>query len=222
VTGAHSKGLYGRITRHRVATALLLAFLVAQPSTADDRQLLHANSGAQTNVLLILDSSHSMTNDFSGRFNLPAYMDDFLYPQGTFAVVGSKIGVAKSVIREVLTKTAGVNWGFAYYRNPNQQFGASQALSGIGTDGAKLSGQTLANGGVEWLYFADTLSGGGPISKLLGGPFDPNEYPDIQQGRFMQFGHKVGRTYKKYDTGDVADIRPPYPSTIQSPVSYFL
>ena len=79
-----SGSLIGFATRHRVAVAMLLVFLTAQPATPDDRQLLRANAGANTNVLLILDSSHSMASEFSNSFSLPAYMDDFLYPQGTF------------------------------------------------------------------------------------------------------------------------------------------
>ena len=29
------------------------------------------------------------------------------------------------MLRQVLTNTAGVNWAFSYYRNPNQTFGAA-------------------------------------------------------------------------------------------------
>src|SRR5215470_13087214 len=204
-----SSSVIGFVTRHRVAVAMLLVFLIAQPATPDDRQLLRATAGANTNVLLILDSSHSMTADFSDRFNLPAYMDDFLYPQGTFTVVGSKIGVAKSVLRQVLTTASGVNWSFAYYRNPNQTFGAAQTVPGTGVavGGARTAGQLLENGGLEWLYFVED-----DVSSF----FNADEYPDIQQGRFLQFGHKVPRPYVRYGVpptasgAEVADIRPPY------------
>ncbi|MGH9399090.1 MAG: hypothetical protein ACRD00_01885, partial [Thermoanaerobaculia bacterium] len=64
-TSRRSGKLIGLMTRHRVAVAMLLVFLTAQPATPDDRKLLQANAGARTNVLLILDSSHSMTADFS-------------------------------------------------------------------------------------------------------------------------------------------------------------
>ena len=53
-------------------------------------------------------------------------MDDFVYPQDSNRLSnGSKFGVAKSVLREVITKSTNVNWGFASYRNPNPTFGAS-------------------------------------------------------------------------------------------------
>ena len=39
-------------------------------------------------MLLILDSSHSMNNDFSDVYRLPAFMDDFIYPEGTVNTVG--------------------------------------------------------------------------------------------------------------------------------------
>ena len=72
----------GFAARHRAAATFLLLFLMASPARPDDRQLLQANAGANTNVLLILDSSNSMNNDFSDTFRLPAYMDDFIYPAG--------------------------------------------------------------------------------------------------------------------------------------------
>ena len=75
----------GFVERHRVATTFLALFLMASPARPDDRQLLQANAGANTNVLLILDSSYSMNNDFSDAYRLPAFMDDFIYPEGTVA-----------------------------------------------------------------------------------------------------------------------------------------
>ena len=112
--------------------------------------------------------------------------------------MGSKLGVAKSVLRQVLTNTAGVNWAFAYYRNPNQTFGAAdnsvgdasrgQPPVGYPIGGATTAGEPLENGGLEWLYFADQLYPlGGSISSI----FPADEYPDVQQGRFLQIGHKV-------------------------------
>ena len=77
-----SRGLRGFVERHRVATTFVTLFLMASPARPDDRQLLQANAGANTNVLLILDSSHSMNNDFSDTYRLPAFMDDFIYPGG--------------------------------------------------------------------------------------------------------------------------------------------
>ena len=64
--------------------------------------------------------------DFTDHFDLPAYMDDFIYPEGTSTAQGSKFGVAKSVLRQVITESSGVNWGFASYQNPNPTFGAAQ------------------------------------------------------------------------------------------------
>src|SRR5262245_53408136 len=152
----------GFATRHRAVAAWLLAFLIASPARPDDRQLLQANAGANTNVLVIMDSSHSMDAEFSDTFRLPAYMDDFLYPQGTFNVEGSKLGVAKSVLRQVMTNAVGVNWAFAYYRNPNQTFGAAETGPlGDPVGGATTAGQLLENGGLEWLYFADTIDPSG-------------------------------------------------------------
>src|SRR5438445_548923 len=119
-----SSGLIGWVTRHRVAITLLLLFLSVSPATAfDDRQLLKANAGAFTNVLLILDSSTSMLNEFGDDFRLPAYMDDFLYPQGTFGTEGSKLAIAKSVVREVISASRNVNWAFTSYRNPSPRYG---------------------------------------------------------------------------------------------------
>src|SRR5262249_2617543 len=118
-----SRGLVGFAARHRAATAFLLLFLMASPARPDDRQLLQANSGATTNVLLILDTSTSMNDDFSDVYRLPAFMDDFIYPEGTVPASGSKFAIAKSVLRQVLTNTAGVNWAFATYRNPYQTLG---------------------------------------------------------------------------------------------------
>ena len=102
-----------------------MAFLIASPARPDDRQLLQRNSGANTDVLVILDSSASMMRDVTDHFDLPAYMDDFVYPQGTAANNGSKFGIAKSALREVMTTASGVNWAFASYRNPNPTFGAA-------------------------------------------------------------------------------------------------
>ena len=192
--------------RRRVGLSLVLTFLMAAPATPDDRQLLQAAAGPD--VLIILDSSLSMNHDFTDAFDLPAYMDDFLYPQGTSTgTSGSKIGAAKSVLREVLSTTAGVNFAFAYYRNPNPTFGAAQVtFNSRAIGGAQQANQLLENGGVEWLYFADELEHGGAIST----EFDPNEYPDIQQGRFLQLGHKVMHNYNRENTGELADIRYPY------------
>jgi hypothetical protein len=126
-----------------------------------------------------------MNHDFTDSFDLPAYMDDFIYPQGTSPNTnGSKIGVAKSVLRQVLSTTAGVNFAFAYYRKPNPVFGpALVGFNSKAVGGAQVANQLLENGGLEWLYFADEILEGGV-------PFDPNDYPDIQLGRFLQMGHK--------------------------------
>ena len=119
-----SGGLIGLVSRHRVRMALLLVALNAAPALyADDRQLLQANAGAKTDVLLILDSSTSMHDEFLDQFMLPAYMDDFIYPDGTSDSNGSKFAIAKSVLRDVLTNTQGVNWAFASYRNVDPRFG---------------------------------------------------------------------------------------------------
>jgi hypothetical protein len=199
---------------------MLLLFLTASPGAfADDRQLLQANAGASADVLVILDSSHSMNRDFTDHFDLPAYMDDFIYPQGTAAATnGSKIGVAKSVLRQVMSTSQNVNWAFAYYRNPNQTFGAA-ATGPVGEaiGGAKVAGDTMENGGVEWLYFADTIDTSSPTNPggSIDSVFNPNapatwDFPDISQGRFLSFGHKVPHNYNREDTGEVADTRLPY------------
>src|ERR1700726_4231025 len=94
-----SRGVVGLAGRHRAPATFLPLFMMSSPARPDDRQLLQANAGANTNVLLIMDSSHSMNNEFSDHYRLPAFMDDFMYPQGTVATVGSKFGVAKSVLR---------------------------------------------------------------------------------------------------------------------------
>jgi hypothetical protein len=214
----------GFVARHRVATTFLCLFLMASPALPDDRQLLQANAGANTNVLLILDSSSSMNNEFSDEFRLPVYMDDFIYPEGTVATEGSKLGVAKSVLRQVMTNTTGVNWAFSYYRNPNQTFGAEdtsvgdvsrgQPPLGYPIGGAVVAGDHLQNGGLEWLYFADTTyPGGGPISSV----FPPSDYPDLQQGRFLQMGHKVMHPYAWNGAPDL----PPYTVAPVSPDPQF-
>ncbi|MEP6992881.1 MAG: PilC/PilY family type IV pilus protein [Acidobacteriota bacterium] len=204
-------------SRFRGAVSSLLLLLTAVPGRPDDRQLLQANQGANTNVLLILDSSHSMNDEFAAKYRLPAYMDDFLYPQGTSeGTSGSKLGVAKSVLRQTLSITSGVNWAFAYYRNPNQTFGAADTFVGTPPDyvdqglaigGAKVAGDYLENGGLEWMYFADSLLDGSPVSSA----FASNDYPDIQSGRFLQMGHKVMRNYgSEQPVLEIADVRPPY------------
>jgi hypothetical protein len=152
---------------------MLLLVLNATPALPDDRQLLRLGGG--TNILVILDSSSSMMNDFGSVFDLPAYMDDFVYPQGTVAATnGSKLGVAKSVLREVITKSDGVNWAFATYRDSNPTFGASMTgtalnggFPGQAMDGATKAGDPLKNGGLEWLYVSQcgSLTVGGTCSE---------------------------------------------------------
>jgi hypothetical protein len=222
--GQTSRGLVGFAARHRAAAACVMLFLMASPARPDDRQLLQANSGANTNVLLILDSSTSMNNDFSDVYRLPAFMDDFIYPQGTVNTAGSKIGVAKSVLRQVLTNTAGVNWAFSYYRNPNQTFGAAdnsvgdagrgQPPIGYPIGGAVLAGDHLENGGLEWMYFADVLY---PLGGSISSAFPSSNYPDVQQGRFLQFGHKVPHIYGNPGQPDL----PPYTINPSNPDTRF-
>src|ERR1700674_4604980 len=213
-----SARLFAFVSRHRARVAILLLFLVASPATPDDRQLLQATSGAKTDVLLILDSSGSMPSEFTAAMRLPAYMDDFVYPQGTAPdTYGSKIGVAKKVLRQVITKSSSsVNWAFSRYRNPTQRRGSDAFGS---PTGAMNAGDHLVNGGLEWLYFADGLS---PLSVNPCGPdiddcFDPSNYPDVQQGRFLQLGHKVMVNYGDMGTEKIADTRPPYDSVVNVP-----
>ena len=209
--------------RHRVGVAMLLLFVTASPALPDDRQLLQANSGSATDVLVILDSSGSMNREFTDDFELPAYMDDFLYPQGTaLGTNGSKIGVAKSVLRQVLSTTLNVNWAFAYYRNPNQTFGAAETgPRGEAVGGAHNKNDKLENGGVEWLYFADAVTdSGGTTIDTVDNVFNPAgvwNYPDISQGRFLQFGHKVMHPYAKYTTNENFDTRLPYDTAVGLP-----
>ena len=123
MSAAGRRGASALRSRRRAAVALLLTFLAASPARPDDRDLLRNNLAANTDVLVILDSSLSMNRDFSDSFDLPAYMDDFLYPQGTASGTnGSKLGVAKSVFRDLVATTTGVNWAFTYFRNPNPTF----------------------------------------------------------------------------------------------------
>jgi hypothetical protein len=234
------------VSRRRAAVAILLLVLNASPAMPDDRQLLLLSGG--TDILVIMDSSASMQHEFFDRFELPAYMDDFIYPEGTTAATyGSKLGVAKSVLREVITKSAGtVNWGFASYRNPNPTFGAAgidwatqTALCDPAPCPQKTS-DTLQNGGLEWLYVAEcSLSDPAltcntyndpPINDPDTGPFPCKKsdfipridcYSDIQPGRFLQFGHKVTHDYNQEDTGYLADTLNPYnsPSTRNPPTS---
>ena len=225
-----SRGLIGRAARHRVALVLLMVFLLAAPASSDDRNLLQTNVGANTDILIILDSSGSMNHEFTDTFMLPAYMDDFIYPEGTSTANGSKIGVAKSVLREVLGKATGVNWAFAYYRNPNQKFGVGD-IGPLGQANDGTSGPTdplaspgvLSNGGLEWLYFAQDVDStsptdpGGNINDATAFPCSAGscDYPDIQQGRFLQMGHKVMHLYDRENTAplpEVADPRYPYNS----------
>ena len=220
-----------RVSRHRVAAAVLLLGLSAVPALPDDRQLLRVNSGAKTDVLVILDSSSSMLRDFSDRFDLPAGMDDFLYPEGTaFATNGSKLGVAKSVLRQVMTTMQGVNWAFASYRNPTPTFGAAflDRITGRPVCDPQpcpqRAGDTLQNGGLEWLYVADGIDASSPsyagksisdvfpcVRQTIAPGWDC--YSDIQQGRFLQFGHKVAHLYNREDTGELADNLYPYGSS---------
>src|SRR5262249_3398192 len=157
--------------------------------------------GFKSDVLVILDSSGSMANEFSDVYRLPAYMDDFIYTEGTTAgAFGSKMGVAKSVLREVITNTNGVNWAFSYYRNPNQSMGAYDTgfpPVGHANETAQLSGDLLKNGGIEWMYFADKIDVSSPLNPGLdvSTVFAINDYPDVQHGRWMTFGHKVMRNY---------------------------
>src|SRR5688572_10517194 len=204
--------LIGFVARRRVGISIVLATLIASPAArGDDRQLLQDDSGAATDVLLILDSSLSMSSDFTNRFRLPAYMDDFIYPEGTTDSNGSKLGIAKAVLRQVMTNAGGVNWSFAYYRNPNQTMGAAitDPATGVATGGARQANTKLENGGLEWLYFATT------DVNALG--FGPTVYPDIQQGRFLQLGHKVMHNYEREDTDEVADTRYPYDAAVGIP-----
>src|SRR5688500_7993204 len=211
--------LIGFVARRRVGISIVLATLIASPAArGDDRQLLQDDSGAATDVLLILDSSLSMSSDFTNRFRLPAYMDDFSYPEGTTDSNGSKLGIAKAVLRQVMTNAGGVNWSFAYYRNPNQTMGAAitDPATGVATGGARQANTKLENGGLEWLYFADQAVFPGsahPISQ----DFSVTQYPDIQQGRFLQLGHKVMHNYEREDTDEVADTRYPYDASVGIP-----
>ena len=216
-----SLGLVGWASRHRMVATFLLLFLMASPARpVDDRQLLQANAGAKAWVLLIMDSSHSMNDEFSDTYRLPAYMDDFVYPQNAGPTsYGSKIALAKSVIRDVITKSesgSGINWAFSYYRNPNQILGAADYSLGTAPDfkdagtpigGAKNANDYLENGGLEWLYFAQCASNAaGSCTGTVASALDPNLYPDITDGRFLQFGHKVMRNY-------YLDSRPPFSGT---------
>ena len=219
-----SRGLVGWAARHRGAATFLLLFLMASPARPnDDRQLLQANAGAKAWVLLILDSSHSMNDDFSDNYRLPAYMDDFIYPEAASSTsIGSKLAIAKSVLREVITKSAsgatGINWAFSYYRNPLQTFGAADSTLGNSTNsyrdagqpvgGARLAGDYLENGGLEWLYFSQCVSNvsGSCTGGLVHPTFDRVLYPDLQEGRFLQLGHKVMTNY-------FPDSRPPFLGT---------
>ena len=119
-----------------------------------------------------------MNDDFSDSYRLPAYMDDFIYPQGTVASLGSKLAVAKSVLREVLSKSSNVNWAFSYYRNPDRSSARTtrasaiwaarrpQPPTGFPIGGATTAGQALQNGGLEWLYLADCDSDQGTPWRL--------------------------------------------------------
>src|SRR5689334_4524333 len=161
-----SRGLVGWASRHRAAVTFLLMYLTAMPAMPDDRQLLQANAGAKAWVLLILDSSTSMNDEFSDTYRLPAYMDDFVYVENSAAVgpvsYGSKLGIAKSVLRDVIAKSAtgtGINWAFSYYRNPKQTLGASNQDSNLDPiGGATKAGDALENGGLEWLYLSKCTS----------------------------------------------------------------
>src|SRR5215472_12967076 len=186
--------LLGFVSRHRFWVVMWLLATFANPALGrDDRDLLKANAGFNSDVLVILDSSGSMADDFSDAFRLPAYMDDFIYPEGTtVGTLGSKLGVAKSVLRNVVNNTLGVNWAFSYYRNPNQSFGAYD----IGpppvvhaNEGAQVAGDLLKNGGVEWMYFAQQIDASSPLSPGLpvSAEFNSNDYPDIQNGRYLTF-----------------------------------
>lgn len=205
-----SRGLVGWTARHRGVATFLLLFLMALPARPfDDRYLLQANAGANTDVLLILDSSTSMASDFTDTFGdeLPAYADDFIYPEGSVKnTFGSKFGVAKSVLRAVISNTAGVNWAFSYYRNPNQTAGAaslgSPNFSPVG--GAHTKGQALENGGMEWMYFnkcISTVAGACNGAKMNASAFAA--YWDLYEGRYLQLGHKVMNNY-------TLDKRPPF------------
>ena len=100
-----------------------------------------------------------------------------------------------------------------FFRNAFQQTGF--------TPTEDFKHQLLENGGVEWLYFADIIDSSDPNNPgaSISTFFNPNEYPDIQQGRFMQFGHKVMHNYNRENTGEVADIRYPYGAPVGVPGS---
>ena len=77
---------------------------------ADDRDLLFAKRQAAPNVLIILDSSGSMNDDFTDSYNYAAWMDD---PR-------SKMQTAKQVLKTVLPQieaTTPINFGFTTYQS---------------------------------------------------------------------------------------------------------
>ena len=121
-----SHGLSGFAVRHRAAVAWLLAFLIAAPPRPDDRQLLQANAGANTNVLSSSTPPTRWTTSSPTRSACRRTWTTSSTRRAPSPVEGSKLGVAKSVLRQVMTNAVGVNWAFAYYRNPNQTFGAAQ------------------------------------------------------------------------------------------------
>src|SRR5262249_2888951 len=100
--------------------------------------------------------------------------------------------------------------------------GAADSSVNIGTlgqpvGGAHVTGDHLENGGMEWMYFADSLY---PLGGSISSKFAKTEYPDVQQGRFLQMGHKVPHIYGIPGQPDLPpygippvnpDVRPPYP-----------
>ncbi len=126
-----------------LAVAVLAGLGLPAPGRADDRDLLFAKRQAAPNVLIILDSSGSMNDDFTDSYNYAAWMDD---PR-------SKLQTAKQVLKTVLPHieaTTPINFGFTTY-----QSGTATSRFIKDTGGTNRSGNG-AGARKQWLYTAGT------------------------------------------------------------------
>jgi hypothetical protein len=149
----------------RIAVLLILATVVAPVLRADDRALLLANRSADPNVLIILDSSGSMNDDFTDNYAFAAWMDD---PR-------SKTQTAKRVLLDVLPTIAHVNFGFTTYHSGQESERSIDPQSAGGSDNGNPAQK-------HYLYYAGNIKAGGA------NPWSGTGTDGVRFGQPLQFG----------------------------------